>query len=62
MGGGAVRGDKRDQAFRWQDGVMKRNRQNLVRVAPGNALKVRECFNQKRRKRNASFSGQRICF
>lgn len=55
-------GDKRDQAFRWQDGLMKRHRQNLIRVALGNALKVRECFNQKGRRRNASFSGRRVCF
>lgn len=61
-GGRGSEGDKRDQVFRWQDGVMKRNRQNLAWVAPGNALKVRECFNQKGRRRNASFSGQRVCF
>lgn len=40
---------------------MKRNRQNLVRVALGNALKVRECFNEKGRRRTVSFLGQRVC-
>lgn len=57
-------GRQKESGFRWRDGVMKGNRQNLFQGNSGKCFEGEQMFRPRKEARGgrkASFSGQSVC-